>query len=157
MKFSNLFKAFGLITVLAISSSTMWLFSQNKSFAAPLGCTIVSSDGNLHSGQKLSKGQCVPSTNYFDGDSNYYYLNMQGDGNLVLIKSNGTPIWAPGTNPNGSYAIMQGDGNLVVYNSNNSPLWASNTVGNSGAQLTVQNDGNAVIYLPVWATNTQGK
>ncbi len=127
----------------------------------------VSFDGNLHSGQKLSKGeskgQGVPSPNYFYESKKYPYhvLIMQTDGNLVLYKSNedrtGMPTWATGTNPNGSYAIMQEDGNLVVYDSNNKPLWASNTDGHPGAQLSVQGDGNAVIYQPVWATNTAGK
>lgn len=127
----------------------------------------VSYDGNLHSGQKLSKGQSkdqgVPSPNFFYESKKhpYHVLIMQNDGNLVLYKDNGddtgTPIWATGTNPNGSYAIMQDDGNLVVYDSNNKPLWASNTAGHPGAQLSVQGDGNAVIYQPIWATDTAGK
>lgn len=44
-------------------------------------------------------------------------------------------------------------------NGQNQPLWASNTSGKPGATLSVQNDGNVVIYdtsnHPLWATNTE--
>jgi hypothetical protein len=82
---------------------------------------------------------------------------MQGDGNLVLYRnSDGKPLWATGTT-GGSRAIMQGDGNLVVYTSSGVPVWASNTVGNDGAIVQLQNDGNLVIYKgpnPIWASGT---
>ena len=113
---------------------------------------------HLSHNQRLEKGQCVASENSF------YYLKMQDDGNLVLIKSNGTPLWQTGTNPNGSYAVMQDDGNLVVYGLNNKPLWASNTMGSRDPQLSVQNDGNLVIYQNSgekpqlrWETKTAGR
>ncbi|MBD1899894.1 CHAT domain-containing protein [Trichocoleus sp. DQ-A3] len=113
---------------------------------------------HLSPNQRLEKGECVASENSF------YYLKMQDDGNLVLIKSNGTPLWAAGTNPNGSYTVMQDDGNLVVYDLNNKPLWASHTNGSPDPQLSVQNDGNVVIYQNsrgkpqlIWETKTAGR
>jgi hypothetical protein len=62
--------------------------------------------------------------------------------------------------------VMQHDGNLVFYDhwQNGAPSrveWASNTVGNNGAYLRAQGDGNLVLYASngrvLWATNTAGK
>jgi len=56
-------------------------------------------------------------------------------------------------------AIMQADGNFVLYNFDGKPLWSSKTNGQNNAFLTMQDDGNVVIYkpdVPVWATNTSG-
>ena len=55
---------------------------------------------------------------------------MQGDGNFVVYRRNGEPLWASGTEGNcGAWLAMQDDGNLVVYSAAGSPLWASNTAG----------------------------
>jgi hypothetical protein len=44
--------------------------------------------------------------------------------------------------------------------SGGSPLWASNTAGNNGATLSVQDDGNVVIYstsgAALWSTGAAG-
>ena len=49
----------------------------------------------------------------------------------------------------------------MVYTSSGTPLWPSGTVGNAGAYLDVQNDGNVVIYsasgAALWASGTNGK
>lgn len=42
---------------------------------------------------------------------------------------------------------MQGDGNFVEYNSS-IPVWHTVTGGNPGSYLSVQNDGNLVLYSP---------
>lgn len=59
-------------------------------------------------------------------------------------------------------AIMQGDGNLVLLRSDGKVLWASGTHRHPGAWVVAQTDGNLVIYPPgpavsgraLWATNT---
>ena len=84
---------------------------------------------------------------------------MQGDGNLVLYRANGTPKWATGTDGSDvGGASFQGDGNLVLYRSDGVPIWASGTDGNAGAVLVLQDDGNLVIYAAdgraLWATGT---
>lgn len=94
-----------------------------------------------------------------------YVLAMQGDGNLVL-RDQGKAIWNSGTvrNP-GAYAVMQGDGNFVVRSVSGRALWNSGTrvsSGMPGTELTVQDDGNAVIrrlvdHVAVWASGTRGK
>jgi hypothetical protein len=62
---------------------------------------------------------------------------------------------------NRNHGWIQGDharrGNFVVYTSSGIPVWASNTVGNDGAIVQLQNDGNLVIYKgpnPIWASGT---
>jgi len=44
--------------------------------------------------------------------------------------------------------IMQGDGNLVLYRSDGFPLWDSGTYGTDADRLYVQPDGNVVLYGP---------
>ena len=84
-------------------------------------------------------------------------LVMQTDGNLVAYRD-GTAVWQPMTR--GTYTVMQADGNFVLYAAG-TPMWSSHTDHNPGAQLTVQNDGNIVIYdihgKPLWNTRTQRK
>ncbi|MFE8070300.1 Ig-like domain-containing protein [Marinobacteraceae bacterium S3BR75-40.1] len=63
---------------------------------------------------------------------------------------------------NGEYRLyLQGDGNLVLRDTATmSALWASGTNGDGGAMLTLNSDGNLVLYTenadPVWASNTAG-
>jgi hypothetical protein len=53
-------------------------------------------------------------------------LNMQHDGNLVLYRGDGTPVWASGTvDRPGAMVQLQDDGNLVIYGTDGVPLWAS--------------------------------
>lgn len=64
--------------------------------------------------------------------------------------------------PNKRYALnQQPDGNLVLYQGTGPharPLWSSHTDHHPGARLTVQRDGNAVIYTranqPLWSSHT---
>ncbi len=87
-----------------------------------------------------------------------FRLTMQQDGNLVEYSSDGSAVWASGTNPSGTYAVMQKDGNLVVYNNSGAALWASNTAGNPGAFLTLGDLGQLAIEStsgsPLWELGT---
>ena len=84
-----------------------------------------------------------------------YMLVFQADGNMVLYKNGGTPIWATYTQGKGATAaFMQPDGNFVVY-AGKTPLWQSNTAGNGDSQLVLQPDGNLVIYSPTAAWSTK--
>jgi hypothetical protein len=95
--------------------------------------------GSLNSGQKLSTGNAVRSTN------RVYTLQQQTDGNLVLYKDGKTPIWSTSTKGANVYALMQTDGNFVVYQGTK-PLWSTGTGGNPGSSIAVQDDGNLVVY-----------
>jgi hypothetical protein len=106
----------------------------------------------LHPGESLTVDGSITSPN---GRST---LILQGDGNLVLYRSDGVPHWASGTyGQEVGQALMQDDGNFVMYGPGGA-IWASHTHGNPGAWLIIQDDGNVVIYgpdgNPLWATDT---
>ena len=107
----------------------------------------------LRAGAKLLSGSRLISPN------GLWRLAMQPDGNLVLYLQ-GQPYWSSGTRGHaGDYAVMQSDGNFVIYQSSRA-IWSSASSRSvTGAYfLSVQNDGNVVIYSPtnkhIWATNT---
>lgn len=81
---------------------------------------------------------------------------QSSDGHLVLYDGS-TPIWSNGR-LGSDRLVLQGGGNLVAYRANGSASWATNTVRSGAARLVVQDDGNVVLYRgdgrAVWATNT---
>src|SRR5581483_7117538 len=109
---------------------------------------------------------------------------IQDDGNLVIQKSDGTPVWSINTGviidpPSTLYAghklypgqqlfspglnyrlILQTDGNLVIYNRHNLATWATGTNGRYTADLAMQGDGNLVLYddwgNAIWTANITG-
>jgi len=106
----------------------------------------------LNAGGTLQPDQSIQSS---DGR---YRLVYQTDGNLVLYRTDGSPLWASGTNgrPVGQ-TIMQDDGNLAIYGPNQEFVWNTGTQV-AGSRLVVQNDGNLVVYAAdgsaIWASNT---
>ena len=113
--------------------------------------------GILPSGGSMNRGDNIASCN------GQYSLNMQWDGNLVVYGPSG-PLWsswfakqgvvAPAGYgvTQGQVAVMQTDGNFAVWGS---PDWSSETYGYSGAYLSMQDDGNLVIYrngAPLWSS-----
>lgn len=106
----------------------------------------------LHAGQALTGNRGITSP---DGA---YRLIQQADGNLVEYQGP-KAVWASRTNGADRWTTMQADGNLVVYTGPSGgakALWASGTSGADGARLSLQNDGNAVIYsagqVALWST-----
>ncbi|MFZ2835776.1 MAG: NBR1-Ig-like domain-containing protein [Candidatus Saccharimonadales bacterium] len=76
---------------------------------------------SLLTNQKLNTGQSIISTN------DRYTLASQTDGNMVIYKNTGNPIWASNTAGRGAAKlVMQDDGNLVAYTANGA-IWASGT------------------------------
>ena len=114
--------------------------------------STFSSCGALHVGEQIGTDRALTSC---DGR---YLLAQQGDGNLVLYRSDGTALWSSTTSGTaGRVAIMQGDGNFVIYSGGGSPIWATGTGGYDGAELALQDDGNVVLYAggtPIWASGT---
>ncbi|MDI2590010.1 putidacin L1 family lectin-like bacteriocin [Pseudomonas sp. 681] len=121
---------------------------------------------------------------YFDIAAQRSYLQLQDDGNLVIIDS--TVFWASnsaipvtpdqpaiiipaGTTlevdkryvSGGTTLIFQSDGNLVVSNGPLGVLWASWTQNKGATRAVMQTDGNFVIYnasnVPLWQTGTAGQ
>jgi hypothetical protein len=107
----------------------------------------------LHANQQLNVND------HLDPANNKTHLIMQSDGNLVLYRSDGHPLWA--TNTWGrpvNHAILQSDGNFVCYDATGRPYWATGTDGHPGSYVVLQDDGNLVVYnpgnAPLWASNT---
>lgn len=121
--------------------------------ALPRGCT------------KIYGNQALPAGSSFATCNNLFALSLTGDGRLVLNEL-GPPatahqLWSPNAS-GGLLANMQGDGNFVVYDYDGKVVWPSNTNNHPGAWLSVQDDGNLVIYQDgctganhsCWASNT---
>ena len=115
---------------------------------------VATDPSRLQAGEILLDGSALVSA------SGRYRLALQSDGNLVLYwESN--PIWNSGTRGDApDHLIMQNDGNLVLYQGLQ-VLWSSKSGGgvrSNGYYLSLQNDGDAIIYSPankpVWTTNT---
>ncbi len=112
-------------------------------------------------------------------------LVMQGDGNLVLYSKGGGALWSTGTGGNpGASLQLQDDGNMVIYAAGGGVLWTSGSPvpnyqtyindGQYGGEmfgfqeiksangkytLTMQGDGNLVLYSPtraLWHAGTAG-
>ena len=94
--------------------------------------------------------------------NNNYQLILQQDGNLVLTDAVGTILWSTGTSGQGVVqALMQTDGNFVLYNQvqpTNQPgspsdaVWSTGTHGNSGAYLSLANNGTLAILSSTGST-----
>jgi hypothetical protein len=104
---------------------------------------------------------------------------LQTDGNFVLYGPNNSdgsanPVWASNTFGDFNTLWVQDDGNIVIYQQFGHPLWSTHTAGADAAlyltpgqslywgpfQLTLQTDGNFVLYGPLgvyYATGTNGQ
>lgn len=89
-----------------------------------------------------------------------FHLTMQTDGNLVHYGPTGALWGSNTVGSGASVASFQPDGNLVLYRSDGVPVWSTGTSAYLCANMSIQNDGNVVIVnmegVPVWATNTGG-
>jgi hypothetical protein len=103
----------------------------------------------------LGSGRLLKTYDMLFSPSRVYRLQMQTDGNLVMVKNGKTPVWSTRTVSKGAFAVMQTDGNLVVYSAAKKALWSSKTV-RKGAVLQMNNDGRLVIVYgrtAIWSTS----
>jgi len=140
------------VALVALASPAIAAGAQSPA-SASASTSTASAPNVLRAGQKLLSGSWLVSSN------GLWRLVMQPDGNLVLYLQ-GKPYWSTNTRRHaGDYAVMQSDGNFVIYQGQRS-IWSSASSRSlKGAYyLSVQNDGNVVIYTPtnkhIWATNT---
>ena len=94
----------------------------------------------LIAGERLNPDQFVRSPN------GAYTLTYQMDGNLVLYGPDGALWSSSTHGSSPGFVAMQGDGNLVVYRGDGVPIWATDTPDIPGAELRVQDDGYIVLY-----------
>lgn len=108
--------------------------------AAPLGgvTTVL-----LPSGTELLPDDARTSS---DGK---FRLTYQQDGNLVLYRVGGGPVWSSGTaGSTKGRTAMQGDGNLVVYDAAGAPRFNTGTHGNPSSTLNIDAGGTLFIVTP---------
>lgn len=124
------------------------------------GGSVIGPTGILwYSQGALTAGAELLNNGFMYSDDGRFKLAVQG-GNLVLTFGSQV-LWTRG-NGTGAAVIMQGeDGNLVLYDAARHPLWASNTAGNPGANLSMTNDGNLIIFSAtggrvLWQSGTGG-
>lgn len=97
----------------------------------------------LQPNERLTAGEAVHSA-----DSRYVAY-MQGDGNLVVYRNDGSGhvVWQTGTRGAGVIAIMQGDGNFVIYDGGGRALWWTASNGRDRT-FTVSEYGQAMVISP---------
>jgi cell wall-associated NlpC family hydrolase len=111
--------------------------------AAPIG-------SQLGSGAELLPGSSIESP------GGAYQLTMQPTGNLAETGPAGQ-LWATSTNSPGSYLVNQPGGDLVLVTTAGTQIWASGTNGQGPANLVITADGDVIDYrgsVPIWSTAT---
>jgi hypothetical protein len=122
-------------------------------YSATAGAAVWSTGGDrtdlLPTNRALGTAQVLTSLN------GQYQAIMQGDGNFVVYRVGGVPVFATRTAGPGAQLVMQADGNVVIYSAG-TPLWATRTGPDHRSVLILQNDGNLVAYrsngTPAWAS-----
>lgn len=142
-------KSFTKQYVLTVVDGTTTTSSTTTSTTTTTTPPVEPDRPKLFAGERLNAGQELRS----DG----FRLVMQGDGNLVLYRPDGSVSWATYTFSPGSFLGLQGDGNLVVYSASSVAQWSAGTADTGSHNfLSLQGDGNLVLYTPgngpLWST-----
>lgn len=132
----------------------------SKSIIVGTASDSISFVMTAYTGQ-MSTGQKLLPNNSLVSNSGQYKLIYQTDGNLCIYNDS-TCTWATNTQSHSAgYAIFGSDGHLAVYDASGERVWYSSNWNNSTAnKLSMQDDGNLVIYANTaacWASNTQYK
>jgi hypothetical protein len=75
-----------------------------------------------------------------------YESVFQSDGNLVVYNPGRVPVWNSGTSGRGATRLSLQPDGNLVIYALDRAIWSSNTPGNPGARLAMQGDGNVVLY-----------
>jgi hypothetical protein len=107
----------------------MTLASKRNVFGAAVVMTFVLSTGSAEAAVLRADMSIVTDQRlYSDGD--HYFATLQGDGNLVVYRDDGTPFWSTQTAGSGAVrATMQADGNFVLYTAAGKAVWSTRTWG----------------------------
>jgi hypothetical protein len=163
MKHLNLGRVLLLALCICLAATLLTAFSPARSAYAATARPTACSNLNYAPGHWLLNANYKEIWTTCKG--NAISLNMQLDGNFVLYV-NGQAKWASNTSgltAMGNYAQFLPNGALRVYDistiSGPYLAWSSGT-GGKGARLSLQDDGNVVIYnasgTAIWATHTSG-
>jgi CSLREA domain-containing protein len=94
----------------------------------------------------LSAGGVLSPGQYLLSPGHGYQLLYQTDGNLVLYRGDGVALWGSGTAGQTADHVTMQADGNLVIYGPGVAQWASNTAGNLNAVLKLQDDGNLVIY-----------
>jgi hypothetical protein len=75
-----------------------------------------------------------------------YEVTLQTDGNFVLYHAGGPAIWDAGTQGSGATTVTMQTDGNLVIYAGTHAVWDANTQGHPGAYLALQDDGNMVVY-----------
>ena len=169
-------QAGGLAVVRTDGGETIWQASTTTGNSASR--LAMQKDGNLVLYARDGEPLWATET---DGQGGTW-LVIQGDGNLVLRTDGGRAVWAsnkaelrtgekltagqglrsPGSPRERFRLDLQKGGNLAVIRTDGGEtIWQTGTAGDGAEYLTMQKDGNLVLYAgdgtPLWATGTDGQ
>lgn len=104
----------------------------------------------VYKGSQLSKGQTLRANEYLASHNLTTALIMQKDGNLVLYgPKNGVQyvaLWQSGTSGTNADRVSMQTDGNLVIYKGSKAMWQSRTPGTSNVYATLQNDGNFVLY-----------
>lgn len=116
-------------------------YGLNEVGSSSSNLNLKTATDTLYANETLSAGDQITSAN------GSYRATMQSDGNFVVYSGSTALWSTGTYGHSGAYVKMQSDGNLVVYSSGNQPLWASGTNGQgSDDDLIMRSDGYLAIY-----------
>lgn len=106
----------------------------------------------------LSTGRTLRRWAALRSPNGRYELWLQGDGNLVLYRRDGTVRWTTGTS-NGVRMVNKSTGDVVLYRVDGVAVWSTSTSGEGSSTLRLHDDGTMVLYrnsdgAPVWTSGT---
>lgn len=107
----------------------------------------VAPRGTSPGGSRLQADQALMPGQVLTSPDGRYRLGYQHDGNLVVSRADGVPIWSAGlAGRSAGQALMQSDGNFVVYDAGGVPVFHTSSWNNPGAYLSMQNNGAFVVF-----------
>jgi len=120
----------------------VWSWRSRSSLTAG----VLNPDSTLLNGQTMNENECKWSPNRI------FQMCLQDDGNFCIYDkahAGGWCTYSHNRGPRPRRITMQTDNNLVEYGSDNQPVYATKTnepASNEPAALTIQDDGNLIIY-----------
>jgi YD repeat-containing protein len=127
--------------------------ADNRTYMSSGGLNLPYQPNGLQPYTTLFQNQSITSA---DGR---FVLVLQVDGNLVLYQLQGfQALWSSGTYGQQAAILLNlGNGNVAIFDPKFNIIWQTNTNGYPNANLTLQNDGNLVLYsgsTPIWNSGT---
>jgi hypothetical protein len=110
--------------------------------AALVTAVIVTAPRLLADGTSLGSGASLGPGSSVTSPGGSFTLIYQNDGNLVVYRQDGTPVWWTGTDGTSPGAVtVTSGGDIVMFDASGSVLWRAGTDGHPGDALVMQDSG----------------